>query len=1270
MRDIVKQIKKHWKVLTASAVILTVSIVGMMMLFASEIVVSLTTSEDKTEWLATDTPPVLTAEATSWPGKDDGSITVTNTTVTWSSSNSAAVAVAPNQSNPKECQLVFNGAGYATVSCTYYMEFSDGTNAERVITKNYLVKLQTTSSSFNVMQVGTGGNSQITLKTNYSSVVSDDSILKWTSSNEDIVKVESAAGSDASIKAVGAGVATITATIADVTAPQSVSFTVLVKGSFNDTSSVEVKPGEYTSIFDAAEANAPNPTHMIWYTSDDGTHITMDVMGRAEGNMAGTATVYMYTNYDYTKLSVTDWAYIGVSEDQIENILNDPIKLSELFGAQVDVKVIFGINGGDKVVSVGDIVPLKVNIEDSLVDSVQWSSSNNNVVEVNSKGEITAVSAGTATITALIKGNKLYPTDTEVIHTAEITVSVVDNFMLNKTDYSLNKGETFELKALPTDTSESTIITWTSSDESIAYIEYSEDDMCTATICTGEKTGTAVITAYQISADGVKKSATCTVTVTEPVLGVEMSPKEAEITVGGSYQLQLIFNSGTDTDIPDNYNVKWVSSDEEIATVTKSGPFNGLVSAHKGGDVVISAVTVDNILVASCKIHVRVPVTGIKLTNNEVTCTMALGTYQLSYEILPEGDGVNREVTWESSNTAIATVDQKGLVTFVSPGKVTIICKTVDTGVDGKDQLIDTCEFTIERPVEEVRLDYNEVTLKIDETFRLTALVLPSDATNQELIWKSSDESVAKVDETGNITAVGAGSATIMCQSADSGVYDYCNVSVYQPVTGITLNNHEMEVRKGTIFWLYATVEPDDAWNKTVVWSSSDEEVATVDQTGMVTAVNPGECTIIATSADSGVVDRCTVIVTEPVTGISLNFEEATIYTNEKIVIIPTVSPVDADNKAVTYMSSDPSVATVNEYGVVTGISGGSAIILVTTVERGLVASCKITVYEFVTSVEILDKQPYINKGVTKRLKAEVKPDTATNTGVVWESSNPNILSVDSKGNVTAKNYGTAIITATAGDGSGVYDTYTLTVVKPVEKVTVEPSSVTILEGQEINIDVTVTPSDATFTEVDWTSSNVEVATVDFNGTITGVKTGICYVYATSTDGNNIQGIVKVTVKPAVPATDVVINTDEMVLLPGQTQAAKARLKPTKSTDGIEWITGDPTVATVDQNGIVTAKGQGETEIYCVADSGVESSFKVIVLALNSTNITVEQYDSYILDVFGATENIKWYTNNIRIATVDSNGKVIGRSVGKTTITAKVNGKILRCTVTVTKIKK
>lgn len=1269
MREIIKQVKKHWKVLTALAVILTVSIIGMAMLFANDVVVTLNSDiEEKPIWNKNDTAPVLTANV-SLPQD----VTVIDGDITWTTSNNDAVGVSNINGNEYQTQLVFNGAGYATVTCTYVLQLSNGETRNGQVSRNYTIKLETGSKAFQVMQVGTGGNSQIQLYTNYSEADTDRNMLQWTTSASDIVNIEATTRNVATVKAVGSGVATITATIADPVAPQSVSFVILVKAAFDDTSEVEVKPGEYTSVYQEGKANSPNPTHLIWGTLDvDGTYISMDVMGRAEGRKAGITKVYMYTNYDYSQLTDDDWTAIGVdvTRENPADIIANPVRLSELFGATIDVKVLFGINGGDKVMSVGDITKLSVNIEDAYKDQVKWSSSNDNVVRVNSEGQISAIKAGSATITALIMGNKLYPTDTEVIHTAEINITVVDNFMVNKTDYTMNKGESFILTALPTDTSDTTIFTWTSSDESVAYVEYDVNDRFKAIIHSGDTTGTATITAYQTSADGVIKSATCIVTVTEPVLGVEMSPKEAEITVGGTYQLQLIFNSGTDTDIPDNYNVKWVTSDETIATVSKSGPFNGLVTAHKGGDVVISAVTVDNILVASCKVHVRVPVTSIKLTNNFVTCTMALKTYQLSYEILPAGDGVNREVTWESSNTKIATVDQKGLVTFVSPGKVTIICKTVDTGVEGTEQLIDTCEFTIEKPVEQVKLDYNELTLKVDDTFRLTALVLPENATNKELIWKSSDESVAKVDDTGNVIAVGAGSATIMCQSVDSGVFDYCNVSVYQPVTSIKLNNHEMTVRKGTIFWLYATIKPDDAWNKTVIWSTTDKEVATVDQTGMVTAVNPGECTILATSADTGAVDKCTVIVTEPVTGITLNFEEATIYTNEKIVIIPTVTPVDADNKAVTYMSSDPSVATVDEHGVVTGISGGSAIILVTTVERGLVASCKITVYEFVTSVEILDKLPYINKGVTRRLKAEVKPDTATNTGVIWESNRPDIVSVDEKGNITAVEYGTAVITATAADGSGVFDTYTITVVKPVEKIDVDPSSVTILEGQEIQINVTVTPPDATFTEVDWTSSDETIARVDFNGVITGVKAGICYVFATSTDGNGIQGKVKVTVKPAIPATEIVINTDEMVLLPGQTQAAKARLKPSKSTDEIEWVTGDPTVATIDKNGIVTAKGQGQTEIYCIASSGIESSFKVIVLALNSTNITVEQYDSYILDVFGATENIKWYTNNIRIATVDANGKVIGRSVGKTTITAKVNGKILRCTVTVTKIKK
>lgn len=1255
MREIAKQIKKHWKVLTALAVILTVSIVGMTILFADEIVVTMEMSEEKTTWLLNDEEPTFTVALASSP--EDKEIVSTN--IRWTTSDDEVAATSEvSGSNGAEVKLVFIGAGTTRISCEYTVTFADGTSANKVLTRDITIKLEAQSSTFNVMNVGDIAR----LYTNYCTN-GDATSLSWISSNENVAKIvpiNDVIGSCiGGVEAVGAGQADITAMTPD---GQSVKFTVLVKAKFGNTTQVEVGPSEYVSVFEKGQVNASDPTLLTWGEEDESnTYVTIDKMGRVIGNMAGITRVFMYTAYDYMSLTNSDYA-------GIEGIAQDEEALAREFGQYINVKILFGIYGGDRVLSVGDTVPLKVNVTDSLQSSVNWYSSNTAVVTVDSNGNLKAVSSGKATITAQIIGNKLYETDTETIHTATINVSVVDNFMLSETEHTLNRGESFTLKAIPTDTSEGTKIIWKSSNDNIASVVYNEDDKYTVTVNAGPNTGTAVITGIQISADGTEKSATCTVLVKEPVSGVEIEPKEVEITVGSEYQLTLIFNNDTGT-IPDNLEVKWVSSDENIATVEKSTAVNGLVKAHKGGDVVISAITVDGIVVAACKVHVRVPVTGIELTKDRVDCSMSLGTYQLSYTIAPEGEGVNTAVTWESSNPDVATVDKNGLVTFIKPGKATIICQTVDTGVDGLN-LIDTCEFYINQPVTEVTLDYNEQTLKIGDTFRLTALVTPEDATNKTLIWKSSDPTVATVDETGNVTAVGSGSATIICQSEDSGVFDYCNISVYQPVTGITINTEEMTVRKGTVFWLNAVVQPDDAWNKTVVWSTSDSNIATVDQTGMVTAIGPGECVITATSADSAVVAKCTVIVTEPVDGISLNYTDATIYTGEKLVIIPTITPLDADNKAVTYMSSDPSVASVDANGVVTGISGGSTIILVTTVERGLVASCKVTVYEFVTSVEIEDKNPYINKGVTRRLKAIVKPDTATNTGVIWSSSKPNIISVDEKGNITAKDYGSAVITATAADGSGVYDMYTVTSVKPVDKITVDPSSVTILEGQSVTITATITPSDATFTEVDWTTSDETIATVDFNGTITAIKTGICYVYATSTDGNQIQGRVKVTVKPSIPATSVVLNMSEMVLLPGQTEAANARLKPTRSTDKVTWITGDPCVATVDSNGVVKAIGQGQTEIYCVADSGVEASFTVIVPALNATMITVEQYDTYVLDVFGATENIKWYTNNRRIATVDANGNVIGRSVGTTTITAKVNGKVLYCRVTVTKIKK
>ncbi len=1237
----IRHLKKFWKQMIVLGVAVTAIGIGIFMMFAADVILTIESQN---------------VHDVLWSVNEEDMFTVTVTGleeevnvdyITWESSDSHVATVVKN-ADTGTAMVRAVGAGRTTITCQY----SDGATISKVTTKDITVKLDTSSDKFNVTSVG----DYRTLYTNYNNST-DATNLIWESSDTSIVEIVEGEGNIGryvgTVKSVGAGVATVTAR---TPAPdsQSVEFTFIVKANFTDTNTITVNASEYVSAFEG-RTNAADASYLTWGTYDtEGEHITIDGIGRIYGLNAGVTQIYMYTKYGYNQM------------DEYKDMTTEEI--IDEFGQRLNVKVLFGVNGGNKVLTVGDNAQLSVNVEDeAIANGVNWVSSDTSVATVDSYGKVTAVGSGTATITAILEGTTLYPDDTATTHKSSITVSVVNNFAVNATEHIMNKGETFNLTAIPTDTSETTTISWLSSDDTIASVAGSETDKCVG-IITALKTGTVTITAVQTSADGVTKYATCVVSIKEPVYDITITDTEIEITVGGSYQLTLMFNDIEGT-IPDNLDVKWVSSDENIATVKSSTSVNGLVTAVSGGDAVISVITEDGIKVASCKVHVRVPVTGITLTRDRVDTSLSQETYQLSYTILPEGDGVNRNVTWASSNEAVATVDANGLVTFVSPGKATIICQTVDTGVDGTN-LIATCEFYINQPVISVTLDYTDITIKIDETFRLTAEVNPDDATNKDLWWSTSNQEVATVDETGLVKAVGSGTTTIIVQSADSGVIDVCNVTVYQPVTEVTISSTAISVRKGTIFWLNATAGPEGALNKTIIWSSSDSSIATVDQTGMVTAISPGKVVITATSQDSGVNAKCEVEVTEPVTGISLNYAEATVYAGDKIVIIPTVTPLDADNKKVTYVSSDSSIATVDENGIVTGVSGGTAIIIVTTEERGLVASCKITVYEFVTSVDITDTFTSMNYGETKKLGLVVKPDTATNTGVTWSSSNSNIIKVDSKGKITAVGYGTAEITATAADGSGIWDSITIRVVKAVSSITVSPSSVTLLEGKSQDVDATVSPSDATYTEVDWTSSNEEVATVDHNGTITGVKAGICYVYATSTDGNEVAGRVKVTIKPAIAATGVVINASQVVLLPGNTRTLSVRLKPSSSTDGYSWISSDTSVATVDSNGVVTAIGQGNAEIYCVAASGVESYCEVIVLAMNATEITVEQYDSYILDVFGATEDIKWYTGNNRVATVTADGEVIGRSVGSTIITAKVNGKILRCKVNVVRIVK
>lgn len=244
-------------------------------------------------------------------------------------------------------------------------------------------------------------------------------------------------------------------------------------------------------------------------------------------------------------------------------------------------------------------------------------------------------------------------------------------------------------------------------------------------------------------------------------------------------------------------------------------------------------------------------------------------------------------------------------------------------------------------------------------------------------------------------------------------------------VTGVTLDKTSLSIEAGQTAQLTATVQPGNADNQAVTWSSSDNNIVSVDATGKITANAKGSATITVTTADGGKTATCTVTVTEPaapvaVTGVTLNKNNTTIYTGRTETLTATIQPADATNKAVTWTSDNTGVATVNN-GVVTGVSVGTATITVKTADGGFSATCTVTVEEapivHPTGVSISKTSINLQVGGSETLTATVTPADANNKNVTWSTSDATVAAVDKNGKVTGIKAGNATITATTEDG-------------------------------------------------------------------------------------------------------------------------------------------------------------------------------------------------------------------------------------------------------------
>ena len=423
-----------------------------------------------------------------------------------------------------------------------------------------------------------------------------------------------------------------------------------------------------------------------------------------------------------------------------------------------------------------------------------------------------------------------------------------------------------------------------------------------------------------------------------------------------------------------------------------------------------------------------------------------------------------------------------------------------------------------------VTLNKSTLSIQVGGSETLTATVAPKDASNKKVTWKSSNEAVATVAN-GKVTGVKAGEATITVTTDDGGKTATCKVTVSNKevkVTGVKLNKTATSIFVGDSETLTATITPENATNQKVTWKSSDAAVATVDAAGKVTAVKAGEATITVTTDDGGKTATCKVTVSDKevkVTGVKLNKTATSLLVGGNETLVATILPENATNQKVTWKSSNAAVATVDAAGKVTAVKAGEATITVTTEDGGKTATCKVTVKPNLVS-EITLAALAIYVGESKAVTATVKPDDATNKELTWKSSDESIATVDNTGKVTGKKIGTATITATARDGSGVSGSCTVTVLSPVKKVTVTPANLTLGKNKSYTLTATVDAQPGTDTGVTWTSSDTTIATVDATGKVTATdKVGTVTITATSKADPAKKGTC--TVKVSGDQTDI-----------------------------------------------------------------------------------------------------------------------------------------------------
>ncbi len=396
-------------------------------------------------------------------------------------------------------------------------------------------------------------------------------------------------------------------------------------------------------------------------------------------------------------------------------------------------------------------------------------------------------------------------------------------------------------------------------------------------------------------------------------------------------------------------------------------------------------------------------------------------------DVMPET--MTDAIVWESSDAETISVKADGdnpteaIVTSQNEGAAVI---TVKAGAVSQ-----TIAVTSENLVTSLSFDESYLYLtEPGEKKQLKVRISPYDADNAALVWKTSDKTIATVDEDGTVTAIGKGVARITAMLKDGSMRAYCfvNVDTKMEMTGIELSDSALFLTSEGAA-LTAKILPEGCKEQELKWSSSDESVAVVDENGYVTAVNSGTAKITVSNVPETPEDvvyyaECIVTVRNVDIHVEhVTLDQRTVYLRrpgETAQLTAAVYPENADLKDVSFKSSDENVASVDENGRVTAKNSGTAAITVKTLEGGYTAECYVVVSYQLTDISFAVNKMELKPGESKSVSVVFEPAFITTPSVEWYTTNSRVATVDEHGLVTAAAAGKADIKCRSTDGTNI----------------------------------------------------------------------------------------------------------------------------------------------------------------------------------------------------------------------------------------------------------